>query len=246
MALTARIIKGGALLEDSRRFVEAWDSELDDDANLALIAERNLLAKPSASRAEDVIAVLRRRFLTEDGRIIGTLRVLARNPRAFRDACFYEASRDDELLGFFASELLFERWHAGMLDVGPRRVIEWLDQLAVPWATATRKRVAEGLLAAGRDFGLLDGAVHKTIAGPSITLVGFAYAAMRERAIRGSSRALVDAPAWRRFLLTQDHVETLFREADRHKVLRFLEAGSTVRIDWLVEDLREVADVPVA
>ena len=57
---------------------------------------------------------------------------------------------------------------------------------------------------------------------------------------------LVDAPAWRRFLLDQGEVETLFREADRHKLVRFLEAGSTVRIDWLVEDLQEVADVPVA
>ena len=34
----------------------------------------------------------------------------------------------------------------------------------------------------------------------------------------------MDAPTWRRFLLDQGQVETLFREADRHKVLRFLEA----------------------
>ena len=246
MALTARIIKGGALLEDTRRFVEVWEPELGADANLARIAERNLLGKPSASRAEDVIAILRRRFLVSDGRLIEALGRLAHQPGAFRDACLYEASRDDELLGRFASELLFERWHAQTLDVAPRHVMEWLEHLGVPWGQATKKRVAEGLLSAGRDFALLDGAVHKTIAGPSMTLPGFAYAAMRERTIRDSSRALVDSDVWRRFLLDQRDVERFFREADRHKVLRFLEAGSTVRIDWLVQDLREVADVPVA
>ncbi len=246
MALTARIIKGGALLDDSRRFVEAWDPELDAETNLAQISENNLLGKPSASRAEDVIAVLRRRFVAADAYVVGTLRALTSNSRAFRDACFYEASRDDELLGRFSSELLFDCWTERRLDVGPQRVIDWLARIDVPWGQATRKRVAEGLLSTGRDFGLLEGAVHKAIAGPSISLAGFAYVAMRERSSQASSRALVDAPVWRRFLLDAPRVEALFREADRYKLLRFLEAGSTVRIDWLIEDLQEVGNVPVA
>ena len=246
MALTARIIKGGALLEETRRFVEVWKPELGANANLSQIAERNLLGKPSASRAEDVLAILRRRFVVNDGRLIEALRGLTGQPRAFRDACLYETSRDDDLLGRFASELLFERWRAQTLDVGPRHVMEWLDCLGVAWGQATKNRVAEGLLSTGRDFELLDGAVHKTIAGPSMTLTGFAFAAMRERSTGDSARALVDTDVWRRFLLDQREVERLFREADRNKVLRFLEAGSTVRIDWLVQDLREVANLPVA
>ncbi len=50
MALTAGIIKGGALLEDSRRFVEAWDPGVDTDANLDRILDENLLAKLACQR----------------------------------------------------------------------------------------------------------------------------------------------------------------------------------------------------
>lgn len=245
MTLTARIIKGGALLEDSRRFVEAWDPQLDKQANLARIQERNLLGKASSSRLEEVTAILRRRLLSDDGHVVATLRHLAPYPGAFRDACYYEAAREDELLARFASELLLPRWRSRRLAISPEEVSTWVEDQRPDWGIATRKRVAEGLLSAGRDFGLLEGAARKSIMGPSITLMGFAYVARREHGCRGSSLALLESPVWASFLLEPPEVDALFREADRRKLLRFLEAGSTVRIDWLIGDLSEVVRVPV-
>jgi len=246
MALTTRVIKGGALLEDSRRFVEAWDPDLATDANLAHILGENLLAKPSLSRAEDVVAVLRRRLVHPGREVLEALRALSAKPRPFREACFYEAARDDELLASFAGEALFGWRHDGHNHVDAAEVSAWLDTAGPGWSPPTRQRVAEGLLATGRDFGLLDGVVHKRLAAPAMSLPGFAYVALRERATKRSSRALLDSPAWRRYLLDDDNVRALFHQADRHKVLRFSEAGSTVRIDWLLDDLQEVADVPLS
>lgn len=245
MALTARIIKGGALLEDSRRFVEAWDPRVDTNTNLERILDHNLLAKPSRNRAEDVVATLRRRFLADGTEPLEALRALAASPRSFRDACFYEAARDDELLARFAGEVLFHRRQDGHRQVDPGEVSAWLATEIPTWSPPTRKRVAEGLLATGRDFGLLDGVVHKRIQAPGLSLAGFTYVVLRERRTSGSSRALVDSPVWRRYLLKDEEVRNLFHDADRHKILRFSEAGTMVRIDWLLDDIRELAGAPL-
>lgn len=241
MAFTARIIKGGALLEDSRRFVEAWDPGLDAEANLERMLDENLLAKPTRNRAADVLAILRRRFLQDGAEVVEALRSLAPSPRAFRDACFYEAARDDELLASFTGEALFGWRRADRRQVDPTDVDAWLAGRVPAWSPPTRKRVAEGLLAAARDFGLLGGVVHKRIQTPALGLGGFAYVALRERTTRGSSRALMDSPVWRRYLLDDHDVRALFHQADRHKILRLSEAGTMARIDWLIDDLREVA-----
>lgn len=246
MALTARIIKGGALLEDSRRFLEAWDPSLDADTNLARIIGDNLMVKPSLSRAEDVVAVLRRRLLAGGPVVLEALRALSASARPFRDACLYEAARDDELLALFMGGTLFRWRQEAHRHVDADLVSDWLSTLVPGWNARTRKRVAEGLLATARDFGHLDGVVHKRIVAPGLSLPGFAYVAIRERATSGSSRALLDSPVWRRYLLDDDDVRALFHQADRHKILRFSEAGTMVRVDWLLDDLREVAGVPVA
>jgi hypothetical protein len=243
MGFTARIIKGGALLEDSRRLVEAWEPAVDTGDNLERILDENLLAKPSRTRAADVLAILRRRFLRDGPEVVESLRSLASTARPFRDACFYEAARDDEALAAFAGEALFEWRRTDRRQVDPADVDAWLTERVGGWSPATRQRVAEGLLAAGRDFGLLDGVVHKRIQPPALSLAGFAYVALRERSVRGSSRALLDSPVWRRYLLDDHDVRALFHQADRHKILRLSEAGTMVRIDWLVDDLREVAGV---
>ncbi|CAN5120820.1 DUF1819 family protein [soil metagenome] len=245
MAFTARIIKGGALLEDSRRFVEAWDPALDAEANLERILDENLLAKPTRNRTTDVLAILRRRFLRCGPEVVEALRSLAPTPRPFRDACFYEAARDDELLAGFTGQALFGWRRDDRRQVDPTDVDAWLVGQGPAWSPPTRKRVAEGLLAAARDFGLLDGVVHKRIQPPALSLTGFAYAALRERTARVSSRALMDSPVWRRYLLDDHDVRALFHEADRHKILRLSEAGSMARIDWLIDDLREVAGAPL-
>ncbi len=69
---------------------------------------------------------------------------------------------------------------------------------------------------------------------------GFAYVAWREHEQGASSQALATSSVWRRWLLNEDMVEDLFARSARLGVLRFSRAGSSVRVDWLVERLEEV------
>ena len=65
--LTSNILKGGALIDDARRLVDVWDLEEDAAWNLQRIANQNLLAKPSRTRADAVLQRVLRPRLVEPG-----------------------------------------------------------------------------------------------------------------------------------------------------------------------------------
>jgi len=244
---TSNIQKGGALLDDCRRVVEAWDVERSPQENLARIAGENLLAKASRSRSDDVLLrIIGPRLVAPGPHVVPALKGLLPDHRAFTEACYYEASRDDGLLAAFVEGPLWSWWSAGRIGVDVAEVSAWLATLADPggqaaaWSESVRTKTARGLLAALRDFGVLHGRSRKEIAPPTMSPRGFAYVAWREHEQGASSRALAASHVWRRWLLEPDRVLDLFVQAGRLRVLRISSAGSAVRIDWLAGSLAEV------
>lgn len=249
--ISSQIIKGGALLEDTRRFLESWDVAQDPSENLRRFSLTNVLGKTEARR-QDVLDRLKERFVAPGAEIVRTLKRLTDDPVAFRTACYYETARSDPLLATFAAEALF-RWALdGRKEIDVGAVLEWMRKTPeVPaWSEYTAIRVSRGLLSTLRDFGLLEGPARgrrKRIVQPQLGMRGLAYVALRERQHLGSDRALLASRAWRWYLLDHEGVHRLFLEADRAGILRFHEAGSMMRIDWLLRDLEEVvAHVHVA
>lgn len=245
--LTSNILKGGALLDDARRLVDVWDLSKGSAWNLHRIADENLLAKPSRSRADAVLQrILRPRLIDPGPQVITALKELRSSPRGFAEAYYFESTRADTLLAACAEGPLFGWWQAGRVTVDVNEVAAWLGELAEKgetpsWADSTRIRVARHLLAALRDFGILTGAARKEFSRSSLSIAGFSYVAFRLHESGASSRTLLASPVWRRWLLDPDRVTALFHEAARNGLLRFSTAGSAVRVDWLEESLSEVA-----
>ena len=246
---TSRLAKGGAALDDTRRVVELWDPELSPEENLRGLSSENLLGKPSRSRLDDLLyRVIQRRYVDSGPHVVPALKGLLSNSRAFREACFYETARADDLLAAFSEGPMWEWSQQGRLAVDIGDALGWLDELAaagrVPaWSDSVRMRTAQGLLSTLRDFGVLAGVTkghRKEIAPPAMTPRGFAYVAWREHEQGASSRALASSSVWQRWLLDDSAVEDLFVRSARLGVLRFARAGSAVRLDWLVGRLEEV------
>lgn len=244
--LTSNIQKGGALLDDARRLVEVWELGEDVASNLARITGENLLAKASRARSDDVLRrVLRPRLVDPGPHVMAAMKQLLPLPRSFTDAYYFEACRDDLLLAAFAEGPLFGWWEQGRVAVRVDDVTSWLQALAArgetpEWTSTIRTKVARGLLAALRDFGLLTGSVHKELARPSLSIAGFGYVAFRLHETGASSRALLTSTVWRRWLLDQARVSEMFHEAARVGLLRYSSAGSSVRVDWLQGSLSDV------
>ena len=245
MEITTRIIKGGALLEDSRRFVDEWDLHRGPKENLEMFRSRNVLGKRSRSRAEDTLAILRQRFVQPGPEVVRALKVLTVSPDAFRAACYYEAARNDDLLAYTAGEILYASRQRGWIRVAvedvERALLEAPPGPAVKeWGESTRRRVIHGLLSALRDFEVLEGHATKHLTRPHMPFAGFVYVLGRLRARLASSHEIVTSSAWRWWLLDDHHVRSLFLDADREGLLRFSEAGTTVRIDWQTGGLEEM------
>ena len=245
---TARIIKGGALLAESRRLIDVWNDDETTQANLERIRSHNRLGLPSRARTADTLEILRQRFIDPQPSLLPSLRMTARNSATFRDACYYEAARNDDLLAFSAESVLFEWWELGRSSVPTDRFERALLEASPGsnlhrWNEQTRRRVVHGLLSALRDFGILEGKNNKQISPPTLSLGGFAYVAGRLR--QQGDGDIAASPVWRRWLLDDDRVRGLFLEADRLGLLRYAEAGSLTRIDWIFDDLEEVVRAAV-
>jgi hypothetical protein len=244
---SARILKGGALLDESRILVEHWDPGVAPEANLFRLLEDNGLAKRSRMRAHDVLyTVLRPRFVEPGPHVIPALRQLVGHPRAFSEACYFEASRADSLLGAFAESPLWNWFQAGRVGVTLEETVSWLDaliagELLPTWSDQVRTRAAQGLLATTRDFGVLRGAVRKELAPPRLSPAGFAYVAFRMHEEGITARGLAESHVWRRWLLGPGEVAQLLAEVAHLGVLRHSRAGSVVRVDWEKANLLEVA-----
>lgn len=245
---TTRLLKGGAALEDTRRVVEEWDLDLDATSNLARLSEQNPLGKTSRSRLDDLLYwVIQRRFVEPGPHVMGSLKELLSDHRAFREACYYESARADELIADFAEGPLWTLWQQGRLAVTIADTVDWLQGLsdegrAPVWAESVRTRLARGLLSTFRQFGILTGAPRchrREFAPPAMTPRGFAYVAWREHEQGASSRALASGSVWTRWLLDSASVEALFNQSARLGVLQMSRAGSAVRVDWRVDGLAE-------
>jgi hypothetical protein len=245
---TVNIQKGGAMLDETRQLVEVWDSTVDSAANVRRVADANLLGKKSRKRSDDILLrILVPRFVAPGPELIPAIRTLRNDPRAFREACFYETARDEPLLAAFTEGPIWSWYCAGRLGVTIDEVKLWLEDQTTAgklpkWTDTVRTKVARGLLAALRDFGILKGATRKEFDAPGMSAKGFAYVAFRETQQGSSARALLESRIWRRWLLDDHWVADLLAQAHRLGVLRYAHAGSAVRIDWNAKTLQEVVD----
>lgn len=245
MEITTRIIKGGALLAESCRFVDEWDISRGLEENFVRCNTGNVLGKRSRSRAEDTLAILRQRFIKPGPDVIRALKVIRARADGFRDACYYEAARNDELIGHTAGDVLYRSRSSGWAKITVEDVAQALldappSAAVKEWSEGTRRRVVQGLLSALRDFEVLDGAVIKHLAPSHLSFAGFVYVLGRLRTRVASSHEIVTNGAWRWWLLDYRQVRGLFLEADREGLLQYSEAGTTVRIDWRTAGLEEM------
>ena len=111
------------------------------------------------------------------------------------------------------------------------------------WSDGTLRRVVQGLLSALRDFGVLQGAVHKRIAPAYLPLQAFCYIAFYLKQEQASGAKLLDMTDWKLFFLPREGVERSLVEAHQHGLLEYHAAGSVTRLTFPARTLEEYVDV---
>lgn len=248
---SSRIIKASALIPDTKALLSAWDPALSVAENLDRARRENVLGRASRSRVEDVLAILRQRYFT-DAHAGAALVVLAQAgaPDAWLvPLLYYYSARNDRALRDIVLELVYPRLLAGYRDLPvaevTRALRDWVahGRTTRPWNAQTQERVAQGVMATLRDFGVLEGAVHKAITPTYLALEPAAFIAMALQQREGSGRGVLDSPDWHLFLLATQAVERLLVEAHQEHLLSYHAAGSVIRLAFPADTLEDYARV---
>lgn len=252
---TSRLQKGGALVSEMRRLVVEWS---DHPGAADRIVETNAIGSPSRARLRDVVVrTFIPRFVRSQPpdlwRSVAVLERAGWPASAIVPIHYYAAAVAEPLLWDFVTDVLADRFGRGLLDVGVDDAKNFLAAAPAArfaggrWTPTVTTKVARGLLAALRDFGLLSGSVKKRLTPLYLPTETFAFLAMvrHENGMRGSG--LLHDDAWRLFLLPDLAVERFFAEAHQRKMLTYHAAGSSVSVSFpsgtLEEYARELAEI---
>jgi bacteriophage exclusion system BrxA-like protein len=255
VSYTSRLQKGGALIPEMRTLLLEWD---DRAGTPQRIVESNHLTSPSRARVRDVVMrTFIPRFVRSDPpNLWRPLAILERarwSTSALVPIHYYAAAAAEPILWDFVADVLAERFSRGQLDVTIGDAERFL--VAAPasrfqdgrWTSTVTTKVARGLLAALRDFGVLTGAVKKRIAPLYLPTETFAFLAMVRHQLGGRGSALLHDEVWRLFFLSDLAVERFFVEAHQRKLLTYQAAGSLVSVSFPASTLedcaRELAEV---
>lgn len=248
---SSRIIKAGALIGDTKTLLSHWDVNAPVEENIRQVQRDNVFGKASRSRVEDILAIFRQRYLTEQS-VTKALVTLLRNkfPAAALERLFYfHSARADQLLRDVVIEVLLPMQARGLVDINVKnfeRVLgNWVNEGKTTghWSEATITRIAQGLLSALRDFGMLQGSVNKKIAPPYFPIEAFAYVVFYLRQHQPSGVKLIELPDWKLFFLHREGVERFLFEAHQRNLLEYHVAGSVTRLTFPANTLEGYANV---
>jgi Putative inner membrane protein (DUF1819) len=249
---TSRIQKAAGALRETRLLLAGWDSFETVQANLSRLESSGVLGKRSATRTHDLVFRVFKGRYTSDPDVVAALSDFVKNGLAASslDPILYLlTAQSDPLLHDAAIELICPQVEAGQVRITVRVVEDWLNEQVSAglvdreWSATTTTRVARGLLAALRDFGVLSGKAKKEIAPMYLPTDAFAFIAYLLHRQTPAAGRLLRSPEWRLFFLSFEAVERFFLEAHQERLLQFNAAGNVVRIDFPAHSAREYARV---
>jgi hypothetical protein len=248
---SSKIIKAGALIGDTKTLLSNWDAGASVAENIDRIQRNNVFGKASRSRVQDILAIFRQRYLVEESVTRGLVALVRRKfpAAALERILYFHSARADSLLHDAVTKILVPMHEQGLVDINlqafQRSLAKWVAEGKTTghWSEPTITRIAQGLLSALRDFGVLQGAVNKSIAPPFLPTEAFAYIVFYLKQHQLSGAELLELPDWKLFFLTREGVERFLFEAHQRDLLEYHVAGSVTRLTFSANSLEEYASV---
>lgn len=248
---TSKIIKAGALLNDTKTLLANWDNTKSINSNLEYIRFNNIFGKSSRSRVEDILVIFKQRYLSNPS-VINSLKTLLDNnisTQILERILYFYSVRTDRLLHDLVTDKLASLYWQGRYEIVfcdiEDTIAQWVSEgkTSGRWSSYTITRVVRGLLSTLRDFGVLEGAANKRIRPIYLPIEAFSYIAMVLQSDNVSGVRLLNNPEWQLFFLTTDDIENRFVEAHQRRLLEYYAAGSIIRISFPANSLEEYAYV---
>ena len=227
--------------------VRSWE---ENNANTSFEVRR-LLGKKTLARSQDtMVRAFTPRFIQGDPpnawKIVRLLEDINAEPEILRPVYYWITARSDRLLYEFVTEELIHVAGSGDGSVRIEETATWItahiEKTNQDWTPTVTIKVGRGILAALRDFGILEGKSKKRIAPVHLPIEAFCYIAFWLGRLGHSGESLVGHPDWGLFLFSSKIVERLMLEAHQQYLLSFHSAGRIYRVDFPTDDPGDYTD----
>lgn len=249
VASSFTVVKG-AMIEETYAVFAAWDFARSKRENLDRLRDENFIGATSDKWLRDVAKVLNRRFEPEGrDRALVLLAKSGCDLEEWKPILLWHMTRDEFLVRDFLQSWLFPAYEAGAYRLRPEEVQAYLLGIGKrgatvehAWSDRTTKRVAAALLKIAVDFGLLRGRVKKEFASFHLPERSFLYLLHAIRDEHLSPAKVVEAPAWRMFLMHPADVEQELLRLHQFRKLEYQVAGSLVQLSLPCTSSQEYAE----
>lgn len=248
--LTTRLQKGGALLGDMRLLVTAWSEEMAGEDPLPLLTRS--LTKATTARVRDTfVRAFRPRFINGSPpnawRLAKVLEDLKVDIQFIRPIYYWITTRSESALYGYVTEVLFPRSRLQDREIRVEEAAAWLTRElhknGKKWTPLVTLKVARGLLAALRDFEILEGTARKRLTWPNLPPSSGALIAFFLHQEGTTGKGLVRHLDWRLFLMGGTAVEHLFLECHQQGWFKFESLGNLCRTEFPEISFEEYAHV---
>ncbi|MBW1799342.1 MAG: DUF1819 family protein [Deltaproteobacteria bacterium] len=234
-----------------RLLVRSWCDGGRSSQKNHLIVE-NVLGKKTRARAQDVYQeIFYPRFIKGDPpKAWKIARILEDRELPFeiiKPVYYWITARSDRLLYDFVIDEILPKSKSTDLTIRVDETNNWitkrLSAQKQSWSKSVTIRVAQGFLAALRDFEILEGATKKSVAPVYLPVESFAYLCFCLHESGNTGERLIKHSDWKLFLMEPPVVERLFLEAHQNRLLHYEAAGKLYRIEFFARNMEEMADV---
>jgi hypothetical protein len=232
--------KGGLIKETCSVFAAIQDGLTLANVRSAILDGR-LFQKTSVETRRSIWMALRHRYFSVDPVVARSLAAASRSgPDSieFRSLAYLYYALRDRVVFEFVTGPIWHRWRSGSTTIDSAEFSTFEDALAADhanvkrWRESTRIRLGQNVLTALREFGLLKGIQRKTIQQPGVALETLFHLLSILWAEGAQGAAIISAPDWRLFLLSETQVADYLAQMARMGWIRFERSGRVVILEF--------------
>ncbi len=248
------LIKGTASLDELNTLFLNWDNQEAPASFARRVQTDGILTKATAKRASDlVLLVFRPWFLEPTIRAAQTMKFLAQanaERQIMKELIFLFKARAELVLYDYVTERFWATYEEGALYLKTSEIEEFLrfaqqnGNVERSWAAYTQQRLAQGILGALKDVGILREEKRHLYAFSLLEISPFTVAYLAyDLHLRGQTdSALVEHSDWKLFGMNRSRVLERLSELGEQGGMVVQQAGSVVRVTWLYQSIDEVLD----
>lgn len=248
--ISTRLLRKGALIEETYAAFQSWDLEKSFADNLADLRESNAFGARNLSWLREIIATLRSRFSNQKN--LSPLIMLAKADiglEKWKPCLLWHLAFSDILYRRFALDWLYPAFRDGMYRIRTDDVVPFVREVTTGQIASGGSLSEYGIVRAARDFllmasdfGLLSGSPVRQFSHYRLPEEDFLYIlhALTER--KANPKNIIEADEWHLFLMSSQDVERELLELHQFKKVSFEMAGSIVRLELPCNSLKEYVE----